>query len=61
MHRRPDDGRLSRPVQVPRRHGVVSYPYYFYGNPDYLANNRSDCMRLLRGFHEGTLVPGPGN
>jgi hypothetical protein len=41
--------------------GVISYPYNFYENPDYLAKNRSDCMRLLRGFHEGTLVPGPGN
>jgi hypothetical protein len=41
--------------------GFVSYPYAFYGNPDYLANNRADCMRLLRGFHEGTLVPGPGS
>lgn len=41
--------------------GVVSYPYAFYGNPDYLANDRADCMRLLRGFHEGTLIPGPGN
>jgi hypothetical protein len=41
--------------------GVVSYPYAFYGNPDYLARNRADCMRLLRGFHEGTLIPGPGN
>jgi hypothetical protein len=40
--------------------GVVSYPYAFYGNPDYLANNRSDCKDLLRGFHEGTLIPGPG-
>lgn len=40
--------------------GVVDYPYAFYGNPDYLAENRADCMRLLRGFHEGTLVPGPG-
>jgi len=39
----------------------VSYPYAFYGNPDYLANNRADCMRLLRGFHEGTLTPGSGN
>jgi hypothetical protein len=39
--------------------GVVEYPYAFYGNPDYLAKNRADCMRLLRGFHEGTLTPGP--
>ena len=40
--------------------GVVDYPYAFYGNADYLAKNRADCMTFLRGFHEGTLIPGPG-
>jgi hypothetical protein len=40
--------------------GVVDYPYAFYGNPDYLAKNRADCRKLLYGFHNGLLVPGPG-
>jgi hypothetical protein len=35
------------------------YPYAFYGNPDYTANNRADCVSFLRGFHTGTLIPGP--
>lgn len=41
--------------------GVISYPYAFYENPDYLVKNRAGCMKTLRGFHEGTLVPGPGD
>lgn len=40
--------------------GFVEYPYAFYGNPDYLAKNRADCQRLLYGFHNGLLEPGPG-
>lgn len=36
------------------------YPYSFYGNPDYTARNRRDCVVLLRGFHSGQLPPGPG-
>jgi hypothetical protein len=36
------------------------YPYSFYGNPDYTAENRADCVYLLRGFHTGVLPPGPG-
>ena len=38
----------------------LEYPYAFYGNPDYLAKNRADCQRLLYGFHNGLLEPGPG-
>lgn len=41
--------------------GLVSgYPYQFYGNPDYEAKNRSDCIFFLREFHLGNLPPGPG-
>ena len=36
------------------------YPYAFYGNPDYLAENRADCMYFLSSFHYGILPPGPG-
>lgn len=39
----------------------ITYPYNFYGNPDYLANNRADCIFFLRSFHLGTLPPGPGD
>lgn len=38
----------------------VVYPYAFYGNPDYLAKNRADCMYFLSAFHYGELPPGPG-
>lgn len=34
------------------------YPYAFYGNPDYTARNRADCVYFLRGFHTGTIAPG---
>jgi hypothetical protein len=37
------------------------YPYSFYGNPEYTAKNRADCVSFLRGFHTGTLPPGPGS
>ena len=37
-----------------------SYPYSFYGNPDYTAQNRADCIYFLRAFHTGQLPPGPG-
>jgi hypothetical protein len=40
--------------------GVVSYPYAFYGNPDYVAKNRADCKYFLSSFHFGLLPPGPG-
>ena len=33
------------------------YPYSFYDR--YPANNRADCIGYLRGFHTGTLQPGP--
>lgn len=36
------------------------YPYSFYGNPDYTANNRFDCVYFLWSFHTGALPPGPG-
>ena len=36
------------------------YPYSFYGNPDYTANNRLDCVYFLWAFHTGALPPGPG-
>lgn len=39
--------------------GSRPYPYAFYGNPEYTAYNRWDCIRLLRGFHTGELEPGP--
>lgn len=35
------------------------YPYSFYGNPDYTAKNRADCVYFLRAFHTGALPPGP--
>jgi len=38
----------------------LEYPYMFYGNPDYLANNRADCKYFLSAFHYGLLPPGPG-
>lgn len=38
----------------------LTYPYYFYGNPDYLAKNRADCHYFLSAFHYGLLPPGPG-
>lgn len=37
----------------------LTYPYYFYGNPDYLAKNRADCHYFLSAFHYGLLTPGP--
>ena len=36
------------------------YPYSFYGNPNYTAFNRSDCIFFLWSFHTGALPPGPG-
>jgi hypothetical protein len=36
------------------------YPYSFYGNPDYTAQNRRGCVFFLRAFHTGQLPPGPG-
>jgi len=36
------------------------YPYSFYGNPNYTANNRLDCIYFLWSFHTGALPPGPG-
>ena len=39
--------------------GIVSYPYDFYGNPEYHAENRADCIYFLRSFHLGLLPPGP--
>lgn len=38
----------------------IDYPYNFYGNPDYLAKTRADCVDFLRAFHLGELPPGPG-
>jgi hypothetical protein len=38
----------------------LTYPYSFYGNPDYTAYNRADCMYFLYSFHNGLLPPGPG-
>lgn len=38
--------------------GVISYPYAFYGV--YPADNRADCVRILKGVHSGTLpLPEP--
>ena len=37
----------------------LTYPYEFYGNPDYLAKNRADCQYFLSAFHFGDLPPGP--
>lgn len=37
----------------------IEYPYAFYGR--YLAENRADCIYYLRGFHTGTIEPGPGS
>lgn len=31
--------------------GAVEYPYAFYGNPDWMAKNRADCMKILHFFH----------
>jgi hypothetical protein len=36
------------------------YPYSFYGNPDYTAKNRAECVYFIRAFHTGLLPPGPG-
>ena len=33
------------------------YPYAFYGNPDWTAHNRADCVDFLRAFHTGVLSP----
>ena len=41
--------------------GGSPYPYAFYGNPSYVAENRADCVWFLRAFHTGQLPPGPGN
>jgi hypothetical protein len=35
------------------------YPYSFYGNPELTAKNRAGCVYFLRGFHTGTITPGP--
>lgn len=36
------------------------YPYSFYGNPNYTAFNRFDCIYFVWAFHTGVLPPGPG-
>lgn len=36
------------------------YPYSFYGNPNYTASNRLDCIYFTWSFHTGALPPGPG-
>lgn len=36
------------------------YPYSFYGNPNYTAFNRFDCVYFVWAFHTGQLPPGPG-
>jgi hypothetical protein len=38
----------------------IVYPYAFYGNPNYVAKNRGDCIKFLTAFHYGQLPPGPG-
>jgi hypothetical protein len=38
---------------------VPGYPYEFYGNPNYHAESRVDCIYFLRSFHLGLLPPGP--
>ena len=35
------------------------YPYAFYGNTEWTANNRADCVWFLRAFHTGILEPPP--
>ena len=47
-------------VGFAEENGGRAYPYAFYGNPNYLAENRADCVEFLRGFHTGTLQPGGG-
>lgn len=38
--------------------GVIAYPYAFYGM--YPADNRADCVRILKGVHSGELpLPEP--
>jgi hypothetical protein len=38
--------------------GFISYPYVFYGM--YPAENRADCVRILKGVHSGQLeLPAP--
>lgn len=44
----------------PANGGGKPYPYAFYGNPNYVAQNRADCVWFLRAFHTGVLPPGPG-
>ena len=41
--------------------GGSPYPYSFYGNPAYTAENRADCVYFLRAFHTGQLPPGPAS
>ena len=38
----------------------LPYPYSFYGNPNYTAHHRLDCVYFLWSFHTGRLAPGPG-
>ncbi len=40
--------------------GGAPYPYSFYGNPNYTAFNRLDCVFFIWSFHTGQLPPGPG-
>lgn len=39
---------------------IGPYPYSFYGNPDYMAAHRLDCVYFVWAFHTGLLPPGPG-
>lgn len=52
---------LEGGVQIPGEpYFELTYPYSFYGNPEYTAYNRADCMYFLHSFHNGLLPPGPG-
>jgi hypothetical protein len=50
---------LEDEVFSPTNGGGKPYPYAFYGNPAYVANNRADCVWFLRAFHTGLLPPAP--
>ena len=39
--------------------GDGPYPYDFYGSPALRADNRADCVTILRGLHSGEITPAP--
>ncbi len=52
---------LERTLFVADNPSGQPYPYSFYGNPNYTAHNRFDCIFFIWSFHTGQLPPGPPN